>query len=285
MNNLITRTISGIVFLAILISGIIFHPFGFGALFLFIIIVGLHEFYGMLLPKTFCIRKVLGYITAISTFSVFYAKNLGVIGSGYFWFLIIPVAALFIAELYSKSEKPFENIAYTLLGVIYIALPFSLVTELTFTEGNYDYRILLSFFIILWCNDVGAYCFGMLFGRSGKHKLFERISPKKSWEGFWGGVIVALAAGYILYTIWGEKYEIMSRFNFLQHMGHWIVMAAIVSIFGTFGDLTESMLKRSVGVKDSGKIMPGHGGILDRFDGALIAFPCAIAYLHIISIL
>jgi phosphatidate cytidylyltransferase len=268
------------------LSGIIFHPFGFAAVFIFVIIAGLHEFYGMLLPSSFPLRKYLGYLTAAILFLLFYAKGFGAISANCFWILTVPVAALFAAELYSKSATPFLSIAYVLSGVLYIAMPFALVNTLTFNSGNYDYHLLLTLFIFLWSNDVGAYCFGMMLGRKGKHKLFERISPKKSWEGFWGGIIAVLLAGFILSYVWGERY-IGANHPFEQGMNliQWYILAVIVSIFATFGDLTESMLKRSVGAKDSGKIMPGHGGILDRFDGALIAFPCALAYIHIFNIL
>jgi phosphatidate cytidylyltransferase len=258
-------------------AGIIFHPFGYGVMLLAIIIIGLHEFYNMLLPKSFPVRKILGYVIAIALFALFFLEGFGLHVSGnYFWILILPVAGVFITELYSLSDNPFANISGVLAGVIYIALPFSLTTELTLHEGNYDYRILLALFIFLWSNDVGAYCFGMLFGRKDKHKLFERISPKKSWEGFWGGIIVSLIAAFILLSVWGERYDFGKV--------HWFALAVIISLSGTFGDLTESMLKRSVGVKDSGKIMPGHGGILDRFDSALFAFPFALAYIYLLDI-
>jgi phosphatidate cytidylyltransferase len=253
------------------------HPFGYGVLLLAIIVIGLHEFYGMLLPKTFLLRKILGYVIAITMFALFFLKGLGFVSGNYFWILIFPVAGVFIAELYSLSDNPFANISGVLAGVINVALPFSLTTELTMHEGNYDYRILLALFIFLWSNDVGAYCFGMLFGRKGKHKLFERISPKKSWEGFWGGIIVSLIAAFVLLSVWGERYASVDK-------AHWFALAVIISLSGTFGDLIESMLKRSAGVKDSGKIMPGHGGILDRFDSALFAFSFALAYIYLLGL-
>ncbi|MDR1341425.1 MAG: phosphatidate cytidylyltransferase [Prevotellaceae bacterium] len=277
MNSLVTRTISGTVFLCILLSGIIFHPFGYGAILLTVIIAGLNEFYGMILPKSFPLRKILGYTAAITLFALFYARGFGLSGSGNcFWILVIPVAGVFIAELYSLSQTPFANISGVLAGVIYVALPFSLTTELTMHDGNYDYRIFLALFIFLWSNDVGAYCFGRMFGREGRHRLFERISPKKTWEGFFGGTGASLLAALILLTVWGERYVFDGV--------HWFILALIVSLSGTFGDLAESMLKRAAGVKDSGKIMPGHGGILDRFDSALFAFPFAMAYIYIFNI-
>jgi phosphatidate cytidylyltransferase len=276
-SNLITRTVSGTVFLCILLSGIIFHPFGYGVILLTIIVAGLHEFYGMVLPKSFPVRKALGYVIAIAMFALFFAKGMGLFVSvNGFWFLVIPVAGVFVAELYSSSQTPFSNISSVLAGVIYVALPFSLTTELTLYGGNYDFRIFLALFIFLWSNDVGAYCFGMMLGRKGKHKLFERISPKKTWEGFFGGLITSLLAAFILSSVWGERYGFSTI--------HWFVLALIVSLTGTFGDLAESMLKRSAGVKDSGKIIPGHGGILDRFDSAIFAFPCALAYIYTFNI-
>jgi phosphatidate cytidylyltransferase len=276
-SNLITRTISGTVFLCILLAGIIFHPFGYGVILLTIILAGLYEFYGMLLPGSFPLRKISGYVIATTLFALFYFNGFGLPVSGnYFWILIIPVAGVFIAELYSLSSAPFTNISIVLAGVIYVALPFALTTELTMHEGNYDYRIFLALFIFLWSNDVGAYCSGMLFGGKGKHKLFERISPKKTWEGFYGGVIVSLISAFAVSSAWGERYD----FDRI----HWFVLALIVALSGVFGDLVESMLKRAAGVKDSGKIMPGHGGILDRFDSALLAFPCALAYIYLSNI-
>jgi phosphatidate cytidylyltransferase len=258
------------------LSGIIFHPFGYGVILLFIIIAGIHEFYGMILPKPFGLRKSLGYTLAVTLFALFYADGFGLISANCFWIPIVPVIAVFIAELYSASRAPFMNIAGVLLGVIYIALPLSLTTALSLHEGNYDHRILLAVFIFLWSNDVGAYCFGMMFGRKGKHKLFERISPKKSWEGFFGGIIASLAAAFILSSVWGGRYGFGDI--------HWFAMAIIISLSGTFGDLAESMLKRAAGVKDSGKMIPGHGGILDRFDSALFALPCVTAYIYILNI-
>jgi phosphatidate cytidylyltransferase len=275
-SNLVTRTISGAVFLCILLSGIIFHPFGYGAVLLTVIVTGLYEFYSMVLPKMFTLRKIFGYAIAIATFTLFFLKGFGWVSADCFWILAVLAAGVFIAELYSRSDNPFANISGVLAGVIYVALPFSLTTELTLHEGNYDYRIFLALFIFLWCNDVGAYCFGMLFGRGGKHKLFERISPKKSWEGFFGGIVVALAAAFATSSVWGERYD-FDRF-------HWFALAGIVALSGVFGDLAESMLKRSTGVKDSGRIMPGHGGILDRFDSALLAFPLALAYIKLFNV-
>ncbi|MDR1056906.1 MAG: phosphatidate cytidylyltransferase [Prevotellaceae bacterium] len=283
MNNLITRTISGIVFLVILIGAIISDSLSYGVLMLFIIIRGMLEYYKLLLPDKFAIRKVLGLISGAFLFLLLFFCAWAGYDYSLLLLMAIPVFAIFIAELYSKSEQPMQMIATTLSGVIYVALPFSLMNLMVFPCGNntvelsefyYDYRMLLAFFIILWTNDVGAYCAGSLLGRSGKHKLFERISPKKSWEGFTGGVILSMLAGFVLYFVWGNNYPVSQVY--------WIVLGLIVSIFGTLGDLVESMLKRSAGVKDSGNIMPGHGGMLDRFDSVLLSFPLMLIYWQIV---
>ena len=270
MNNFATRTVSGAVFLLLLLAGIVFHPFGFAVLMLVLIVIGMNEFYSMFSYGRSGAVGTLGYFTGIATFALFFASGFLTIRPTIFLVLVFPVVAIFVAELYSKSDKPSVDIANILLGVLYVALPFSLTNLLVLRGGNYDYRLLLSFFVFLWANDVGAYCFGMMFGR---HKLFERISPKKSWEGFFGGLIAASAAAFVLSSIWGERYD--------KALSSWAALAAIVSIASTFGDLVESMFKRSAGVKDSGAIMPGHGGVLDRFDGALAAFPCALVYLKL----
>jgi phosphatidate cytidylyltransferase len=178
-----------------------------------------------------------------------------------FFFVLIP-----IIELYQKSERPFENIALLILPIIYISVPFALMN---ITYSGQGAKIVLAFFIFVWASDVGAYCFGMLLG---KHKLFPRISPQKSWEGFFGGIITAIVVSILV-----------SHFMFDgKNLQHWLIVSVITSVFGTLGDLVESMLKRSVGIKDSGKIMPGHGGMLDRFDAVLLAFPVVFVYMIIV---
>ncbi len=193
--------------------------------------------------------------------------------------VFIPYLALLIylmvSELYLKRKKPINNWAYSMFSQLYVALPFALLNILAFHNnkeaGNIEYNPILplSIFVFIWLNDTGAYCVGTLIG---KHRLFERISPKKSWEGSIGGGIVAVAASLIL----------SNYFSFLSIFA-WIGLALTVIVFGTWGDLTESLLKRQLGVKDSGTILPGHGGMLDRFDSALIAIPAAVVYLYLLS--
>ncbi len=192
---------------------------------------------------------------------------------------LVTIVYLLVAELYSKQKDPINNWAYTMLSQMYIALPFSLLNVLAFTatpNGQVAFNTVLplSVFVFLWINDSGAYCVGSLLGR---HKLFPRISPGKSWEGSIGGGLFVVAAAYA----WGlfENDEGVGMLNELQ----WAGLGFVVVIFGTWGDLVESLFKRTLGVKDSGSILPGHGGMLDRFDSSLLAIPAAVVYLYTLS--
>ncbi len=182
--------------------------------------------------------------------------------------LPLPVIILAISELYKKSEYPFINIGHTLLGVLYIALPLSLSNYIVYSElhnQEYNYQVLMAVLFLIWTNDSGAYLVGSMIG---KHKLFPRISPKKTWEGSIGGGVSAVLLSLLIS-------------QYVPEIGllHWVAIAIITVVFGTFGDLTESMLKRNANIKDSGNILPGHGGILDRFDSLLMAAPMVLFYI------
>ena len=192
---------------------------------------------------------------------------------------LLTIVYLFISELYTKANDPINNWAYTMFGQMYIALPLSIINVLAFRQaGNetYFYYLLpLSVFIFLWTNDTGAYVCGSLFG---KHKLFPRISPKKSWEGsIGGGILVLIVAGVIGY------FANNSGTPHVLSIPAWVGLGLVVVFFGTWGDLVESLLKRTLGVKDSGNILPGHGGMLDRFDSSLLAIPAAVVYLYTLT--
>ena len=195
---------------------------------------------------------------------------------------LVTLVYLLIAELYTKAEDPVNDWAYTMMAQLYIAVPFSLLSVLAFRSTPagvmYTYLMPLSVFVFLWINDSGAYCCGSLLGR---HKLFPRISPGKSWEGSIGGfVFVAAAAALIWYLT--DLYGV----NDLQlNLWQWIGLGLVVAVFGTWGDLVESLFKRTLGIKDSGNILPGHGGMLDRFDSSLLAIPAAVVYLYTLTIL
>jgi phosphatidate cytidylyltransferase len=192
---------------------------------------------------------------------------------------LITIIYLLIAELYLKAKDPINNWAYTMLPQLYIALPFSMLNVLAFPQaGSYSFVLPLSVFVFLWMNDTGAYLCGSLLGR---HKLFPRVSPGKSWEGSIGGgllvVGIAILVWYLLNTYVPEQANL--------NMWQWAGLGLTVVVFGTWGDLVESLLKRTLGIKDSGNILPGHGGMLDRFDSSLLAIPAAVVYLFTISLM
>jgi len=266
-------------------------------LFLFITVIGLWEFYNLSMLSRAKPQIWYGIVLGAILFISNYLFASGYVNYKVFVLLIPLFVFVFIIELYREYKRPFKNIAYTYLGIIYIAIPFSLlnyfvivsssgkvlktildpINNLTnyflFIEPNdkiiYSPYILLGFFLMLWANDTGAYVFGVSFG---KHKLFPRLSPKKSWEGFIGGAL----------TTFGIAYIISLYFIDLSFVS-WIMMALIIVLTATLGDLVESMYKRSIGVKDSGSILPGHGGILDRFDVVLITAPIVFTYLELIN--
>ena len=180
-------------------------------------------------------------------------------------------ALIFFIKLYkAKDEKPFKNIAYTFLGIIYVALPFALLTVLAFIQNDtYDPNIVLGCLFLLWASDSGAYFAGTKFGKT---KLFERVSPKKSWEGSVGGLIAAMGVAYII-SLYYTNYE----------PWQWFSIGFIIVVAGTYGDLVESLFKRSMNIKDSADTIPGHGGFLDRFDGLLLSIPFIITFLKLFS--
>ncbi|MDQ3191083.1 MAG: phosphatidate cytidylyltransferase [Bacteroidota bacterium] len=272
---MLKRSITGIIFVVVLLFAIIYHPALFFILFLLITFVGLNEFYSIAQKAGFNIQKTAGISAGmivfilITGFELFDFIEVKFLSLG----LLVPFI-IFIAELYRKSPSPLANIALSLMGIFYVAVPFALLSFFIISVeesigGNYNPSILLGYFFLIWTNDTGAY----LAGKSmGKRKLFERLSPKKTWEGAAGGLILALGVAYLLSLF----YEELSIVN-------WLIIAAIVVITGNLGDLTESMFKRHVEIKDSGNILPGHGGILDRFDAVLISAPFVWIYLTLIS--
>ena len=195
---------------------------------------------------------------------------------------LLTIVYLFISELYSGNGNAIDNWAYTMLGQMYVALPFSTINVLAFnaTYGGqtvYNYIIPLSVFVFLWANDTGAYCSGSLFG---KHKLFPRISPGKTWEGSIGGAVLVLAIAALAHYFLPQIEESAGL-----SMPQWMGLGLVIVVFGTWGDLVESLFKRTLGIKDSGNILPGHGGMLDRFDSSLMAMPAAVVYLYTLTLI
>lgn len=271
-SKFIQRTITGIIYVALVTGCILYSPFSFAVLFAGLAVLSVREF-GQLVNQTaqVNINILINLVGGGYLFFAFLGYCLDISDSKIFIPYLFLIMYLLISELYLKKAHPVNNWAYSTLAQSYIALPFALLNVLAFHANpetatvDYNPILPLSLFIFLWLSDTGAYCVGSLMG---KHRLFERISPKKSWEGFIGGSLFAIIASVILFYF----FPFMSLFK-------WIGMAIVVVVFGTWGDLTESLLKRSLGIKDSGQILPGHGGILDRLDSALIAIPATVIYL------
>jgi phosphatidate cytidylyltransferase len=234
--------------------------------------MGLWEFYGLAEKTGAKPNKTLGIILGIVTYSVVIPYHFPVdVPFHKIALIALPLVVIIaIAELYRKKDNPFTNIAYTIFGVVYVVLPFALFNFFVSDLITYEYHFALGFFCMVWANDTGAYLSGKAFG---KHKLFERISPNKTWQGSVGGVILTIGVAVLFSWIWDNNFD---------GLVHWLVVAVIIGVVGGLGDLVESMFKRSIDVKDSGNIMPGHGGILDRFDAVLLAAPCVFAYIMLV---
>ncbi|MGZ2370131.1 phosphatidate cytidylyltransferase [Ancylomarina sp. YFZ004] len=270
MGEFIKRAFTAVLFVIVLIAGINLHPIGFIATFLGIALLANYEFYGLVKKANSSPQVVTGLIGVVLLFAAVTSHIY--CGKAILSYLLLLLVFLsFIIELYRKKDNPFANIAYTLLGIIYAALPFALLIYLVFQNGVEQFKpdIVMGMFILIWINDTGAYLVGVNFG---KHRLFERISPKKSWEGSIGGGVATLFAA------WGCSY-----FSQELSLTLWLSVGLIVAVIGGLGDLVESMFKRSIQVKDSGSILPGHGGILDRFDAILIVAPIVFVFLEIVK--
>lgn len=267
-NNLTQRLITGIFGSAGIIAGVYASEWTYFAIFLIICFFSLMEFYKLVGLDGMLPQKSFGTLCGILIFTLSFLIERGSISYRYY-FLIFPIiSCVYMIKLYKKFErKPFTNIAYTFLGLSYVAIPFALLNIAAFENGLYNYEIIFGCLFILWASDTGAYFAGTLFG---KRKLFERISPKKSWEGFFGGAVLALIFAYGL-----------SHYFHSLTILQWMIIGLIIIVGGTFGDLVESLLKRSIEIKDSGTSIPGHGGFLDRFDGLFISAPFIVAYLEI----
>lgn len=279
--NLIVRTITGILFVAVMVSGFLN---AMAMMLLFCIITGLTLWeYTGLVNNYVADTTVNRFISTVGGVYLFIAVGAWASGIVTGFAVLVPyiltIIYLLISELYTKSANAVADWAYTMLGQLYIALPLALINILSFPVQDiqyYDMYLPLSVFILLWCNDAGAYCVGSLIG---KHKLFPRISPGKTWEGsIGGGVIAIIAAGIIGYLVNN------SDAGHLLNVWEWIGLAVVVVVFGTWGDLVESLFKRTIGIKDSGNILPGHGGMMDRFDSSLMAIPAAVIYLYALQL-
>lgn len=270
-----TRAITGLVFIVVMLGSFFASPIVYSVFYGLLGLLCLQEFYGLLKKSGRQPNTIIGLINGVLIYGAFAASfyfdtltGAAAIHKTIF-LLVLPLAAVFIQELFRDLEHPFANIGYTFLGLLFTIIPFTFFHTLGFvTNGGFNAHIPMGFLLMLWANDTGAYLVGRQFGRT---KLFERHSPKKTWEGFIGGILISALAGYIISLYF---HEMVWR--------QWVSVAIIIGVIGTAGDLVESMLKRSINIKDSGGILPGHGGLLDRFDGLLLAAPVVFAYLYLV---
>ena len=282
MNNFIVRTITAVFFVAAIVCCFLRAE---AMIFLFALVTGLTiwEFTGLVNDReNVSVNRMICTVAGVYFFLAMAGYNSGITPAGVFVPYLITIVYLMVAELYLKQPDPVNDWAYTMMSQLYIALPFSMINVLAFRSAGsditYTYLVPLSLFFFLWVNDAGAYICGSLLG---KHKLFPRISPGKSWEGSIGGGILVMIVAVLIWHL-SEQYAVndlhLSAFE-------WAGLGLVVVIFGTWGDLVESLFKRTIGIKDSGHILPGHGGMLDRFDSTLMAFPSAVVYLYTIQML
>ena len=282
MKNFIVRTITGVLFVAAVVTCFL-NPRAMVLLFALVTGMTVWEFTGLMNNEGGAsVNRFISTVAGVYLFLAMAGYNWGITPPSVFIPYLVSIVYLLVAELYLKAEDPISNWAYTMMSQLYIALPFSLLNVLAFRQNGaeieYSYLMPLSVFVFLWLNDTGAYLCGSLLGR---HKLFPRISPGKSWEGSIGGglLVMGVAVGvYFLTEHYGVNDGSLSAIE-------WAGLGLTVVVFGTWGDLVESLLKRTLGIKDSGSILPGHGGMLDRFDSSLLAIPAAVIYLYTLTLL
>ncbi|HOK60709.1 MAG: CDP-archaeol synthase [Tenuifilum sp.] len=275
MSEFLKRTISGLLFVIVLVGAIYIGHITFFILFLAITTATMLEFYHLGLKAKLRPQSLLGVFIGMAFFIWSYFYSSGRIEQLTLYGFVPLLVSIFVVELYRHQQKPMQNIALTLLGIFYIALPFSLMNFITINGSSYsmDYNpnILLGILFLVWANDTGAYIVGVSMG---KHKMIPRISPKKSWEGFVGGIATTLLVAWVIAMFFDEV-----------SLKHWLAIGLITTFMAVLGDLVESMFKRSIGVKDSGKFLPGHGGLLDRFDALLMVLPMVYVYLEVMMII
>lgn len=276
MGSLYRRTLTAVWIVIFILGGFWLHPVSFFITGLLLLAGAQYEYYLMLRNSGVPVQMVNGIITGAVLYIASTLIAAGFVPFKYLAIIIVPVFFIMVSELYRRKERPFDSLAHTLFALLYVGVPFSLIPLAAFGRTGlgslirqetviFSPGIIIGFLLLQWANDTGAYLTGMAIG---KHRLMERISPKKSWEGFFGGMITSVLAGWLL-----------SGWLGVVDTRGWIIISLIISVAGTYGDLVESMLKRSMGVKDSGTIMPGHGGFLDRFDSALLSFPLVYLFL------
>ncbi len=269
LTNLQQRFAIGLPGAALIVFLICFSEWTYFFLFFSICFFALREFYNLIQQAGIKPNKLFGITSGMMIFTLLFLLEKKVLTFNYYYLLFPFLFLLFLIELFKNNEKPFVNIAFAFLGNIYIAVPFALMNVSAFISGDYNFRIVLGILLLLWANDVGGYFFGKYLG---KHPLFPRVSPKKTWEGAIGGALFTCAFSMLLHYWFSTTLDTL----------HWLGLSIIIVVAGSYGDLVESMLKRSLALKDSAQSIPGHGGFLDRFDGLLLASPFVAAFLKLL---
>lgn len=276
MNNFVKRTISGVGFGVIMLAALLTNKYVFGIVMLLSLVVMMSEFLKMTCGRNYWFSQILSILAGATLFVLTFLYK-GFQFPGRLVILVfIPVFILMINSLYVKDKSRFDKFSNLYTAILYIAVPWSLLNFAVFNAtGEFNGILLLCFFAIIWGTDVGAYIFGISLGQKYGKKLFPSISPKKSWIGFWGGLLTAVGVAVAIHYLDIFCFDLI----------HCICMALLLSVTGVYGDLIESQWKRHYDVKDSGTLIPGHGGLLDRFDSALIAIPIGIIYLVVMNVL
>lgn len=275
MKNLIIRTLTGLAYLVVMVGCLLLSKYFFLVVMLLVVTMMMHEFHKMNMNGAYPVQQVLSVLTGLSIFILFFCHMAYGIDSKYILLSFIPMFALMVSFFGIKDREQFTKVSHLFTSILYIAVPMSMFNLLVFRNYSFDGTILLCYFIIVWMSDVGAYCFGMALGQKYGPKLCPNISPKKSWIGVGGGIAASVGTGAAL-----------SALGYLPYgMGHCIAIAAVICVTGICGDLIESVWKRVNGIKDSGNCIPGHGGMMDRFDSSMVAIPSAVIYMIIFGLL
>lgn len=275
MNNTVLRTISGTGFIVMMLAGLLVNKFLFAGLVVFIMIVMMHEFFTMTMKKRYVFSRILAIVSGLTLFFLIFLVSAYDVPVKFVSIAILPLIIVMVNSLYVKDKTDFGKFSDIYTGILYIAVPLSLSNLVVFFDHQFNGVLLLYFFIIIWSSDIGGFVFGCTLGKKFGKKLFPAVSPKKTWAGFWGGMFCSILSSVVM------KYTLIPDIP----LCHAVILAVIMDVAGVYGDLFESQWKRCYEVKDSGTIIPGHGGMLDRFDSTLMAMPVGALYLLLMDII
>jgi phosphatidate cytidylyltransferase len=275
MKNVTIRTISGIGFVLVMLACLLWSQWLFGALVIFMMVGMMSEFYTITMGDRYKVSRALAILAGVVLFALIYLVAAYQMPVKYMALSIVPVIVVMVNSLYVEDKTDYAKFSNLYTGLIYIAVPLALSNLVAFRNGHFSGMLLVSFFVLIWSSDIGAYIFGMTLGQKYGKKLFPSVSPKKTWIGYWGGMFFAIMAAHILNLTGMLSLPML----------HSVILAIVMHVAGVYGDLFESQWKRIYGIKDSGTIIPGHGGLLDRFDSTLMAMPVGALYLSLFDLL